>query len=53
MKEKIKIPKEAVRKAEKKASREVELEQNVGFKAVLKVHKSKKHYTRKGKKDTE
>ena len=34
-------------RASRKGSREAELESENGFKAVLKVHKSKKAYTRK------
>lgn len=34
-------------KAVKKADREVQLETNVGFTAITKVHKSKKLYNRK------
>lgn len=34
-------------KAVKKADRETQLETNAGFKAVTKVHKSKKLYNRK------
>jgi hypothetical protein len=36
-------------RASRKGSREAELESENGFKAVLKVHKSKKAYTRKPK----
>jgi hypothetical protein len=36
-------------KASRKGSREAELENENGFKAVLKVHKSQKTYTRKPK----
>ena len=36
-------------KAIKKADREIDLENNPGFKAITKVHKSKKHYCRKNK----
>ena len=36
-------------KASRKASREMQLEDNVGFIAVRKVHKSKKSYNRKCK----
>lgn len=37
-------------KAVKKADREVQLETNVGFTAITKVHKSKKLYNRKNNK---
>lgn len=49
MEERIKIPKEAIRKAEKKVSREMELENNRAALVATKVHKSKKTYSRKQK----
>lgn len=36
-------------KAIKKADREMELENSVGFKCITRVHKSKKEYSRKNK----
>jgi len=38
-------------KASRKGSREAELENSTGWKAVVKVHKSKKTYVRNKKKD--
>lgn len=43
------IDKEQLRKGERKASREIELEDKGGWTATHKVHKSKKTYTRKDK----
>lgn len=43
----MKMTKEQYIKANRKGSREAELEYNTGFIAVHKVHKSKKNYTRK------
>ena len=34
-------------KAVKKADREIELENSVGFKCITRIHKSKKTYSRK------
>ena len=45
----MKITQKDYIKANKKASREIELEDSTGFKAVNKTHKSKKTYTRKRK----
>ena len=41
--------KELIRKAERKASRELELENQSGWVANRKVHHSKKNYSRKKK----
>jgi len=38
-------------KANRKGSRDAELENGSGFKAITKVHKSKKTYNRKNNKD--
>ncbi len=43
------ITKEQIIKSRKKQSREIELEQNVGWVATTKVHKSLKDYNRKPK----
>jgi hypothetical protein len=43
------ITKEQIIKSRKKHSREIELEQNVGWVATTKVHKSAKNYNRKEK----
>ena len=43
------ITKEQIRKNDKKISRELELENQTGWTATHKVHKSKKNYTRKNK----
>ena len=40
-------------KAVKKADREIELENNPGFKSHTRIHRSKKLYTRKRKKQEE
>lgn len=45
----FKITKEQIRKFDRKASREIELENSTGWTAVHKVHKSKKNYSRKNK----
>jgi hypothetical protein len=44
-----KVTKEQLLKASKKASRELELENSIGWVSNHKVHKSKKTYTRKSK----
>ena len=44
-----KITKEQLRKFDRKANREIELENATGWKAVRKVHPSKKTYNRKNK----
>ena len=44
-----KITKEQIIKSRKKASREMEMESNVGWVATHKVHKSQKDYNRKPK----
>ena len=44
-----KITKEQIIKSRKKASREMEMEANVGWVATHKVHKSQKDYNRKPK----
>lgn len=41
------ITKKDCRKSMRKASRAMELQNQIGWKAVLKVHKSEKTYTRK------
>lgn len=41
--------KKDVLKANRRGSREAELENSTGWKAVTKIHKSKKQYTRKFK----
>lgn len=46
---KIIIPKEALRKANRKGSREAEIENSIGFTSRHKVHKSAKIYNRKSK----
>ncbi len=43
------ITKEQMRKADRKASRDIELENQTGWIAKNKVHKNKKKYTRKNK----
>jgi hypothetical protein len=43
------VTKEQIIKSRKKHSREMELEQNVGWVATTKVHKSLKDYSRKPK----
>ena len=43
------ITKEQMRKANRKGSRDAELELSVGWVATTKVHKSEKTYSRKGK----
>ena len=45
----IKVPKKAIIKANKKASRECELENSTGWKAKHKVHKTVKDYKRSPK----
>ena len=40
-------------KAIKKADREMDLESNPGFRSLTKIHRSKKQYTRKGRKTVE
>lgn len=47
MKTKTKITLDDYIKANRKASREIELEINIGFKAKDKPHKNKKRYNRK------
>ena len=44
-----KVTKEQLMKASRKASRELELENSIGWVSTHKVHKSKKAYTRKFK----
>jgi hypothetical protein len=44
---KKKITNDDYLKAVKKADREIELENSTGFKAVTRIHKSKKAYDRK------
>lgn len=44
-----KVTKEQLLKASKKASRELELENSIGWVSKHKVHKSKKNYNRKSK----
>jgi len=44
-----KVSKEQLMKASRKASRELELENSIGWVSTHKVHKSKKNYTRKDK----
>jgi hypothetical protein len=43
------ITKKDFSKSMRKASREIELQNQIGWKAVLKLHKSEKTYTRKFK----
>jgi hypothetical protein len=45
----MKLTKKDIIKANRKGSREAELENSTGFKKSHKVHKSKKAYTRKTK----
>lgn len=45
----IKLTKKDLTNSRKKASREIELENQVGWNSILKVHRSKKNYTRKFK----
>ena len=45
----MKVTKEDIRKAQRKASREMELEDSTGFKSTHAVHKSQKNYSRKNK----
>lgn len=45
----IKVPKKALIKAGKKASREIELENSTGWKSTHKVHKTAKDYKRNPK----
>jgi hypothetical protein len=49
MGKKLVITKEQLRKFDRKANREIELENATGWVAVHKTHKSKKNYTRKKK----
>ena len=49
MEERIKISKKAIRKAERKVSREMELENDRAQLVATKIHKSKKAYSRKQK----
>lgn len=54
MKSKVKIgkiTKKQIIKMNKKISRDIELENQVGWKAICKIHKSKKQYNRKFKMD--
>lgn len=44
-----KVTKEQLLKASRKTSRELELENSIGWTSMHKVHKSKKTYTRKSK----
>ena len=46
---KYKITKEQLRKFDRKANREIELENVTGWKAVHKTHPSRKTYNRKNK----
>jgi len=49
----FKITKKQLLNADRKALREMELELNGGWKAIKKVHKSKKDYSRKFNLDLE